>query len=96
MESKTLKHFVGKDVEILVAGAWVEGYLKQISDGIITLLPFPSQADYYGPTALKMDAIQAIRQVKPHVNVNSQINEPVKDIQSAIENAAPGKHSVIK
>lgn len=63
METDVLKHFIGKDVEILVGGAWVDGHMQPIVKGVITLIPFKDVAPFYGPTALKAEAVQAIRQV---------------------------------
>jgi len=63
METDVLKHFIGRDVEILVGGAWVDGHMQPIVKGVITLIPFKDVAPFYGPTALKAESVQAIRQV---------------------------------
>lgn len=74
METDVLKHFIGKDVEILVGGAWVDGHMKPIVKGLITLIPFSDQAAFYGPTALKAEAVQAIRQV---IRAGVKLADPV-------------------
>lgn len=64
MELKILKNFINHDVEVLVAGVWIEGRMTPIVEGVVTLLPLKEAAAFYGPTALKADVIQAVRQVK--------------------------------
>jgi hypothetical protein len=63
METDVLRHFIGRDVEILVGGAWVDGHMQPIVKGVITLIPFKDVAHFYGPTAVKAESVQAIRQV---------------------------------
>lgn len=99
MEAETLKLFINKDVEILVGGAWVSGHMTPIVKGVITLLPFPENAVNYGPTALKIEGVQCIRQVKRDAQqanaqqaANAQTPEPVK---SGFESAHPGNRYVI-
>lgn len=64
MELDVLKNFVNRDVEVLVGGVWIEGHMTPIVKGVITLLPLGDTAQFYGPTALKAEVVQAVRQVK--------------------------------
>src|SRR5574337_1652879 len=94
METDVLKHFIGKDVEILVAGVWIEGHLQPIAKGVITLLPFAETAVFYGPTACKVEVVQAIRQVK---RSGQKMAEPVPEInqpnrvRSSLDQVTPGQ-----
>ncbi len=99
MELDTLKHFVNKDVEILIGGVWVRGHMTPIVKSLITLIPFPEDAVNYGPTALKAENVNCIRQVKRdavQANVQqataAQTPAPVK---SSFESAHPGNRYVI-
>lgn len=94
MEADILKHYVGKDVEVLVAGAWIEGRLQPIAKGIVTLLPLGEAAAFYGPTAMKMEVIQAIRQVKqPGVRIAEplQSETPPAAVRSSLESLSPNQ-----
>jgi hypothetical protein len=102
MEADILKHFIGKDVEILVGGAWVEGRMQPIVKGVITLIPFGEVAAFYGPTALKMESAQAIRQV---IRAGQKVVEPTEqpapglmggNIRSSLEQTTPGNRFVHK
>ena len=94
METDILKHFIGKDVEILVGGVWIEGQLQPIVKGIVTLTPLAEAVAFYGPTACKTEVIQAIRQIKssgqkvasplPEINTNPPI-------RSSLESVTPGQ-----
>ena|ERR1700678_2343719 len=64
MESDILKSFIGRNVEILISGTWVEGHLMPIAKGIVVLKPLPGTEAFLGPTSCKTDVIQAIREVK--------------------------------
>lgn len=94
METDILKHFIGKDVEVLVSGVWIEGQLQPIAKGVVTLLPTPETAAFYGPSAMKADVIQAIRQVRrntqaprePAVDTN-----PPPPVRSSLEQVTPGQ-----
>lgn len=94
MESDILKHFIGKDVEILVSGVWIEGHMQPIAKGIVTLTPTAETAAFYGPTACKMDVVQAIRQV---IRSGQRIAEPVPEItpstnvRSSLDQVTPGQ-----
>ena len=94
METDILKHFIGKDVEVLVSGVWIEGQLQPIAKGVVTLLPTPETAAFYGPSAMKADVIQAIRQVRRNSHVPQ---EPVQEIsppvavRSSLEQVTPGQ-----
>jgi hypothetical protein len=79
METEHLKHFVNHDVEILVAGVWIEGHMKPIVKGLITLIPFDETAVFYGPTAVKAEVVMAIRQLK---RSGQKIVDPVPEVQN--------------
>lgn len=94
METDILKHFIGKDVEILVSGVWIEGHMQPIAKGVVTLTPTAETAAFYGPTALKTDVIMAIRQVK---RSGERLAEPVPEIappnnvRSSLDQITPGQ-----
>jgi hypothetical protein len=94
METDILKHFIGKDVEVLVSGVWIEGHMQPIAKGVVTLTPVAETAAFYGPTALKTDVIQAIRQVKRSGQPVSQpvpeINPPAS-VRSSLDQVTPGQ-----
>jgi hypothetical protein len=64
MEADILKQFINMKVEVLVGGQWIRGTLCPIVKQVCVLLPLGEEAEFYGPASMKMDAIQAIRQVK--------------------------------
>lgn len=94
MDMDIIKPFINHDVEVLVAGVWIEGHMAPIVKGVIMLLPLPDQAAFYGPCALRPDVIQAIRQVKksgvplvnpvPSSNSHTTIRSSLDDL-TAIE-----------
>jgi hypothetical protein len=89
MEGSVLAPFVKHEVEILVGGVWIPGVMTPIVKGVITLLPTVETQDFYGPTAVKVEEVQAIRQVKrsPQANVSPTGLQPVASpapIQSAL------------
>lgn len=94
METDILKHFIGKDVEVLVGGVWIEGHLQPIAKGVVTLVPTDETAVFYGPTAMKADVIQAIRQIK---RFNQKLSDPVPEVQpptmvrSSLDQVTPGQ-----
>ena len=94
METDILKHFIGKDVEVLVSGVWIEGHMQPIAKGIVTLTPVGEMAVFYGPTACKTDVIQAIRQIK---HSGQRVAEPLPEInpqpavRSSLESVTPGQ-----
>lgn len=94
METDILKHFIGKDVEVLVSGVWIEGRMQPISKGIVTLVPTDVTAAFYGPTAMKTDVIQAIRQIKKSGQV---VSDPVPEanqppvVRSSLDQVTPGQ-----
>jgi hypothetical protein len=99
MELEILKHFINKDVEILIGGIWIEGRMTPIVKGQITLLPIGEAASFYGPAALKAENVQCIRQVKRDAaKANAQavvapnVPEPVK---SSFESSHPGNRYVV-
>lgn len=81
METDVLKHFIGKDVEVLVAGVWIEGHMLPIAKGVVTLTPTEETAPFYGATAMKAESIQAIRQVK---RSSSKLPEPIPEVNSPV------------
>lgn len=94
METDILKHFIGKDVEVLVSGVWIEGHMQPIAKGVVTLIPFGETGVFYGPCACKADVIQAIRQVKQS---GQRVAEPVPEIspptsvRSSLDSVTPGQ-----
>jgi hypothetical protein len=94
METDVLKHFIGKDVEVLVSGIWLEGHMQPIAKGIVTLTPVGEMGIFYGPTACKTEVIQAIRQVKKSgesvADPVSQISQP-PTFRSSLESVTPGQ-----
>lgn len=94
METDVLKHFIGRDVEVLVSGVWIEGHMQPIAKGVVTLTPTAETAAFYGPTALKADVIRAIRQV---IRSGQRISEPVPEInqsgsvRSSLDQVTPGQ-----
>jgi hypothetical protein len=94
METDILKHFIGKDVEILVSGVWLEGHMQPIAKGVVTLTPVGETGAFYGPTACKTDVIQAIRQViRSGVRVANPLPEINQDapVRSSMESVTPGQ-----
>ena len=73
--------------------------MQPISKGIVVLLPFADQQAFYGPASLKMEAIQAIRQVKrnnvavPNI-VPTIPNPPV--VKSSFESLPPNFRFAVK
>ena len=91
METNIIKHFVGKNVEVMVRGTWVEGFLQPIANGIVILLPIGTAKQFYGPAHMKMDIIDAIREVKTQLKADPVIGgppDPVK-IKSVFETVDP-------
>ncbi len=92
METESLKHFIGKDVEVLVSGVWIEGHMQPIAKGIVTLTPVGEMGVFYGPTACKIEVIQAIRQVK---HSGQKMADPLPEIgapapvRSSLEQVTP-------
>ena len=100
MEATVLAPFVKHEVEILVAGVWIPGVMTPIVKGVITLLPTEETRAFYGPTAIKVEQVQAIRQVKrsPQANVATNPGQPAAGpvpVRSALESGSgqsPGQH----
>lgn len=94
METDILKHFIGKNVEVLVSGVWIEGHMQPIAKGVVTLVPTEETAVFYGPCALKADVIQAIRQIRNSSEkmapVVPEINAP-PPVRSGLEQVTPGQ-----
>ena len=94
METDILRHFIGKDVEVLVSGVWIEGHMEPIAKGVVTLLPVGELSAFYGPAAMKADVIQAIRQVR---NFAEKMASPLPEAQTAsnvrsgLESVTPGQ-----
>jgi hypothetical protein len=87
MEAEILKHFIGMNVEVLVGGVWIEGHLRPIVKGVVTLLPIGEAASFYGPAALKQDTIQAIRQVRKTGPIEVPVEEvkPPNQVRSSLD-----------
>jgi len=99
METDILKHFIGKDVEVLVSGVWIEGHMEPIAKGVVTLIPVGEMAAFYGPAAMKADVIQAVRQVR-HFRENMSASVPetssTNTVRSSLESVTPGQRFVRK
>lgn len=94
METDILKHFIGKDVEVLVSGVWIEGHMQPIVKGIVTLTPTGEVAAFYGPTACKAEVIQAIRQIKKsgeRLANPAPIVDTKEAVRSSLESVTPGE-----
>jgi hypothetical protein len=91
MEADILKHFIGMNVEVLVGGVWIEGNLRPIVKGTVTLLPIGEAASFYGPAAFKQDAIQAIRQVRKTgpIQVPEEVIPPTQQVRSSLDEVTP-------
>lgn len=99
METDVLKNFIKMEVEVLVAGVWISGFMTPIVKGVVTLLAVGQEKEFYGPTAVKAEVIQAIRQVRrqPQANTsgvpNADSPNPTTPVQSALgANSTPGQH----
>jgi hypothetical protein len=91
-----IKLFVNHNVEVLVGGVWIEGHMTPIVKDQVTLLAIGEAAAFYGPTALKLESIVAIRQVKkvapqPHVD---EVKE--KAIKSSLDKQTVGKFVIAR
>jgi len=92
------------DVEVLVDGTWIDGHLLPIAKGVVVLQPISEAAAFYGPTSMKADVIQAIRQVKKptfttDIPTNEQITETLaapKPVRSSLEQNTPGHFVIAK
>lgn len=71
MELDVLKNFVKHEVEVLVAGVWITGVMTPIVKGVVTLLPAGQEKEFYGPTAVHAEVIQAVRQVRKQPTTNA-------------------------
>ena len=94
METDILRHFIGKDVEVLVSGVWIEGHMEPIAKGIVTLIPVGDMGAFYGPAAMKAEVIQAIRQVKiSGEKIAAHVPEikTTNDVRSSLESVTPGQ-----
>lgn len=76
MEAATLGNFVKRDVEILVAGVWIAGHMLPIVKGVVTLVPIGVEKEFYGPTAVKAEVVQAIREVRKQPQANTASTVP--------------------
>lgn len=99
MEIDILKHFIRHDVEVLVGGVWIEGVLQPIVKGVIVLLPLPNAIEFYGPASLRIESIDAIRQLKrgnPQPSVINMTPEKPAQIRSVFESVPPSKRFAVK
>lgn len=76
MEAAILGNFVKRDVEILVAGVWLAGHMLPIVKGVVTLVPIGVEKEFYGPTAVKSEVIQAVREVRKQPQANTAPSVP--------------------
>lgn len=96
MENDIIKHFVNKDVEILVSGVWIEGHMTPVVKGVVTMLPFGEAATFYGPAACNVEVIQAIRLVKRQAATTPAVVPPTMPeptdpgLRSALEQTIQG------
>ena len=102
MEGKNIKPFVGREVEILVDGVWVEGRLSPIAEGLVVLVPVGEVAAFYGPTACMLADVKAVRQiVKQQVNQTTPAKEETRhsggvgEIKSAMSANPPESRFLI-
>jgi hypothetical protein len=96
MELDILKHFIGMNVEVLVAGVWMEGHLKPIVKGVVVLQPIGEMTQFYGPSSMKADVIQAIRQVKKFPVTPQPPTPPDSTkIMSGFEQSSPTKRFLV-
>lgn len=93
MEAEILKHFIGMNVEVLVGGVWIEGNLRPIVKGTVTLLPIGEAAAFYGPAAFKQESIQAIRQVRKTGPIEAPMEEikPAAQVRSSLDEVPPAQ-----
>lgn len=89
MESDILKHFVNREVEVLVGGVWIEGFMLPIAKGVVVLNPVGDMTQFYGPCSFKAEAIMAIRQVRRSVAVPPVEPVPPSTIKSSFESVSP-------
>ncbi len=97
MDLDVLKNFIGRDVEVLVGGMWIEGHMQPIVKGVITLLPIGDAAQFYGPTAMKAEVVQAVRQVKKQGQVQvPPAPEPAANVRSSLDSLTAQQRFVRK
>ncbi len=97
MELDVLKNFIGRDVEVLVGGVWIEGHMQPIVKGVITLLPLGDVAQFYGPTAMKADVVQAVRQIRKQGQVQvDPAAEPSANVRSSLDSLTAQQRFVRK
>jgi hypothetical protein len=90
MEIDVIKPFIGHNVEILVAGVWIEGFLSPIAKGVIQLMPLDELKEFYGPCALKVEVVQAIRQIRrPATNAQSSPLDKDMTVRSGLDSVTP-------
>lgn len=94
MDIETIKPFINHDVEVLVAGVWIEGHLVPIVKGVIVIHPLEDAAAFYGPTAMKIEVIQAIRQVKKGTQQEVPFTDPTASgeaspVRSGLDQVTP-------
>lgn len=92
MEADVIKPFIGHSVEILVAGVWIEGFLNPIAKGVIQLTPLDELKEFYGPCALKLEVVQAIRQIKraSSTNTSSPLDKDMT-VRSGLDSVPPNQ-----
>ena len=95
MELDVLKSFVRMHVELLVGGVWLDGVMMPIVKSVVTLVPSHPSNEFYGPTALKAESIQAIRQVKTKAAPPPDaVKPPDTNVKSGFESVNPASRFV--
>lgn len=97
MELDILKSFVRMHVELLVGGVWLVGVMMPIVKSVVTLIPQHPENEFYGPTALKAESIQAIRQVKTKAPAPPDaVKPPDTNVKSSLGTLDPATRFVKK
>jgi len=83
-----------------VSGCLFQGMLAPIVKGVVTIIPFPEDAEFFGPAAMHAEDIKAIRQVKrnptaPKAQLPELSFEP-PNIKSSFESLPPNFRFPVK
>lgn len=100
MELDILKAFIKLNVEVVVDGVCFCGLLAPIAKGIVVIIPFPEDSEFYGPASMHYSDIKAIRQIKRHPNSPvAQLPElptEIPNIRSSLETLPPNFRFPVK
>lgn len=95
METDFLKPFINQNVEVLVGGVWIEGYLPPIAKGIVVLEPIGEAVHFYGQCAFRVEEIKAVRLVRSQATVVAPVvppaAQPVGQVRSSLDQVTPGQ-----